>query len=296
MNFVIKYRKIFFGIAGVLMSVSILATALWGLRLGIDFTGGTLWEIKFSGERPMMDKISEVLKYEGLELAVAQPTSDNGYILRFRPLDEAQHQTGLLAIEKNFGDVQEMRFDAIGPSIGKELRDKSIYAVILSILAVIIYIAWSFRKVEKVVSSWTYGLFTVVAMAHDVIIPIGLFAILGKFWNVEITSVFVAAILTIAGYSINDTIVVFDRIRENLRKHTHDNFNELVAASLKQTLARSINTTLTTVLALVAIYFFGGESTKHFALALIVGILSGAYSSIFLASPLLVSWSLHKNK
>ncbi|MFA5133857.1 MAG: protein translocase subunit SecF [Patescibacteria group bacterium] len=296
MMWVIKYRKVFYALTIAIVVGSIIALGIFRLNFGIDFTGGTLWEMKFLGERPNAEQIQQTLLKEGLELSVAQPVGNDSYILRFRPLDEAQHQAGLAALQKDFGNVEEAQFNAIGPSIGKELRDKSIYAIALAILATIGYIAWAFRKVEKVISSWAYGVFTIVAMLHDVLLPLGVFAILGKFYNVEITSAFVAAILTIAGYSINDTIVVFDRVRENLRRHTHDDFSELVGASLKQTLARSLNTTITTLLALVAIYFFGGESTKAFSLALIIGIVSGAYSSIFIASPLLVSWSLHKNK
>lgn len=296
MLWVIKYRKVFYTITILIVAVSAAALIIFGLNFGIDFTGGTIWKMEFKNNAPSVDQINSTLLKEGLEPSVTQPAGDKGFILRFRPLEEAQHQQALSALKTSFGDLEELEFSAIGPSIGKELRDKAIYAIVLSILAVIIYIAWAFRKVERVVSSWAYGIFTIAAMAHDVFLPLGVFAVLGKFFNVEITSVFVAAILTIAGYSINDTIVVFDRVRENLRRHTHDDFNELVAASLKQTLARSINTTLTTILALVAIYFFGGESTKMFVLALIIGIVSGAYSSIFIASPLLVTWSLRKNK
>lgn len=292
--FIIKNRKIFYTIAGALMAISILFLAIWGLNFGIDFTGGTLWDINFEKERPQTQELNEVLLSEALEASVIQPSGENGYILRFRPIEEYQHQDALTAIEQKFGEVDEMRFEAIGPSIGKELRDKSIYAITIVILAIIGYIAWSFRKVEKVVASWVYGMIAVVALAHDVLIPLGVFAILGKFFEVEITSAFVAAILTVLGYSVNDTIVVFDRVRENLRKHTHDDFVELVGASIKQTIGRSINTSLTTFLVLGSIYIFGGESIKPFALVLMLGVLSGTYSSIFLASPLLVSWSLRK--
>lgn len=296
MMFVIKYRKLFYALTLLIVLGSILSLAVFRLNLGIDFTGGTIWKLEFKNIAPQSDALNSVLAKEGLEPSVSQPVGGRGFILRFRPLDEFQHQQALSALKTNFGELDELEFSAIGPSIGRELRDKAIYAIILAILATIAYIAWAFRKVEKVVSSWAYGGFTIAAMAHDVLLPLGVFAVLGKFFNVEITSAFVAAILTIAGYSINDTIVVFDRVRENLRRHTHDDFSELVAASLKQTLARSLNTTITTLLALVAIYFFGGESTRHFALALIIGIVSGAYSSIFIASPLLVTWSLRKNK
>ncbi|MEK7067966.1 MAG: protein translocase subunit SecF [Patescibacteria group bacterium] len=296
MLWVIKYRKIFYTVTILITGASIVALAIFGLNLGIDFTGGTIWKVEFKNSAPSVDTLNAALLAEGVEPSVTQPVGDKGFILRFRPLEESQHQTALSALKTKFGDLNELEFSAIGPSIGKELRDKAIYAVILSILAVVIYIAWSFRKVEKVVSSWAYGIFTIAAMAHDIFLPLGVFAVLGKYLHYEITSVFVAAILTIAGYSITDTIVVFDRVRENLRRHTHDDFNELVGASLKQTLARSINTTLATVLVLLAIYFFGGESTKHFALALIIGLVSGAYSSIFIASPLLVTWGMWRNK
>lgn len=296
MLWVIKYRKVFYAITILIVGVSAAALIIFGLNFGIDFTGGTIWKMEFKNTTPSVGQINSTLLKEGLEPSVTQPVGERGFILRFRPLEESQHQQALSALKTNFGDLEELEFSAIGPSIGKELRDKAVYAIVLSILATIIYIAWAFRKVERVISSWAYGTLAVAAMVHDVFLPLGVFAVLGKFFNVEITSAFVAAILTIAGYSINDTIVVLDRVRENLRRHTHDDFNELVAASLKQTLARSINTTLTTILALVAIYFFGGESTKSFALALIIGIVSGAYSSIFIASPLLVTWSLRKNK
>lgn len=294
--FIIKNRKIFYGIAVALVATSILFLAFWGLNFGIDFTGGTLWELEFKDKAPTQQQIKAALEKEGLDASVIQPSGDKKYILRFRPLEEKQHQSALKSFEKNFGEIDELRFDAIGPSIGKELRDKSLYAIAIVILAIIGYIAWSFRKVEKVVSSWMYGVIAIIALTHDVLIPLGIFAVLGKFFNVEITSAFVAAILTVLGYSVNDTIVVFDRVRENLRKHTHDDFVELVGASVKQTISRSINTSLTTLLVLGSIYFFGGANIKPFALVLMIGVLSGTYSSIFLASPLLVSWSLKKAK
>ncbi|PIR66835.1 MAG: protein translocase subunit SecF [Parcubacteria group bacterium CG10_big_fil_rev_8_21_14_0_10_36_14] len=294
--FIIKHRKIFYTIAIMLVATSITFLAIWSLNFGIDFTGGTLWEMDFKNNRPISADITQALSSEGLEPSTVQPAGENGYILRFRPLDEGQHQQGLSVLEDKFGEIDELSFEAVGPSIGKELRDKSLYAIVIVILAIIAYIAWSFRKVEKVVSSWVYGAIAIVALVHDVLIPLGIFAFLGKFFGLEITSAFVAAILTVLGYSVNDTIVVFDRVRENLRKHTHDDFVELVGASIKQTISRSINTSLTTTLVLGAIYFFGGESIKPFALVLMIGIGAGTYSSIFLASPLLVSWSLKKAK
>jgi len=293
---IIKNRKIFYTIGLLLTTSSIVVLAIWGLNFGIDFTGGTLWEIQFKNERPSIDAVKTELLKEGIEISTIQPADNNIYILRARPLEESQHQAGLILLTNTYGNLDEMRFEAIGPSIGKELRDKALYAIFIVIFAIIAYIAWSFRKVEKVVSSWVYGVIAIIALAHDVLIPLGIFAVLGKFYGVEVTSAFVAAILTVLGYSVNDTIVVFDRVRENLRKHTHNDFNELVEYSIKQTIQRSINTSLTTILVLVAIFFFGGESIKSFALVLIIGIMAGTYSSIFLASPLLVTWSLRKAK
>ena len=294
--FILKNRKIFYTIAITLMVTSVTFLIVWGLSFGIDFTGGTLWEVNFKDKKPTQEQIKGALSKEGLDASVIQLSGDNNYIMRFKPLEESQHQRGVTVLKKSFGTIDELRFEAIGPSIGKELRDKSIYAIVIVILAIIGYIAWSFRKVEKVVSSWIYGVIAIIALAHDVLIPLGIFAFLGKFYNVEVTSAFVAAILTVLGYSVNDTIVVFDRVRENLRRHTHDDFVELVGVSIKQTIRRSINTSITTLLVLGAIYFFGGASIKPFALVLMIGVLSGTYSSIFLASPLLVSWSLKRAK
>jgi preprotein translocase subunit SecF len=211
-------------------------------------------------------------------------------IFRFKSVDEARHQEILKHLGEKFDKVEENRFESIGPTIGKELRRKATYAIVVVLICIILYIAWAFRKVSKPVASWKYGVIAVIALIHDVGIPIGLFAVLGRFFGVEVNSAFVAAILTILGYSVNDTIVVFDRVRENLIKSggDYDEFEKIVNESVNQTFARSINTTLTTLLALIAIFFWGGETIKYFALALIVGIGLGAYSSIFIASPLLV--------
>ncbi len=190
-------------------------------------------------------------------------------------------------VKKTF---EEIRFEAIGPTIGKELRQKTYWALVLIITAIVVYIAWAFRKVSKPVTSWKYGTVTIVALLHDIIIPVGIFSLLGRLYNIEVNAPFVAALLTILGYSVNDTIVVFDRIRENLLKHYDGDFDEIVESSIRQTLVRSFNTSITTLLSLIAIFFFGGESIRDFVLALIIGVVSGTYSSIFIASPLLVTW------
>jgi len=264
-----------------------------GLNLGIDFTGGSLLELKFLKERPAVSVIQDAVKELKLEGDfLVQPVGEQGAIIRFQQTDEGTHQKMISELQNKFGkdNVQEERFESIGPSIGKELKTKAIYAIILALIAIIAYIAWAFRKVSWPVASWKYGVIAIIALLHDILLPIGVFAVLGKYWGIEIGLPFVAALLTILGYSVNDTIVVFDRVRENLGRLSKIEFADLVNRSVNETMARSINTTLTTLLALIAVAFLGGESVRYFAIALIIGIASGAYSSIFIASPLLIVW------
>lgn len=290
---IIKYRKIFYIFSGLLVAASILALVLWQLNFGIDFTGGTIMEINFLAERPSNDQIREKIKDVDLGSVVLQPTQDKGLILRFKNIDETVHQDILkkLASEQTPDKVlEETRFDSIGPAIGQELKVKAYWAIGLSLIAILIYIAWAFRKVSRPVASWKYGLAAILALFHDLLITIGVFSILGHFLNVEIDLAFIAALLTILGYSINDTIVVFDRIRENLKYSSWDDFEQTLDTSVNQTMARSINTTLTTLMPLFALYFIGGATLHWFALALIIGITLGAYSSIFQATPFLLWW------
>ena len=217
-----------------------------------------------------------------------QPTEERGLLIRLRHIDELAHQAMLAALG---GSVIEKRFDTIGPTIGKELARKSLWAVALAILLIVLYIAWAFRKVSLPIESWKYGATAVIALVHDVIIPAGFFALAGRFYGFEVDTLFVTAILTILGFSVHDTIVVFDRIRENLKKRGFQgDFGALVNQSVRETLVRSINTSLTVVLAMAAVYLFGGATTRIFSLTLIIGIIAGTYSSIFIASPLLVTW------
>jgi len=289
---IIGYRKFWLAITITLVILSAAAVGLWGLKFGIDFTGGSLVELAFKNNRPAISELASDLVTFGAENVSLQPVGDRGAIARFKTIDEPKHQEILKRLKEKFGDVEENRFESIGPTIGKELRTKAVYSIVIVLICIIIYIAWAFRKVSKPVASWKYGTIAVLALIHDIGVPIGVFAVLGRFMGVEINSAFVAAILTILGYSVNDTIVVFDRVRENLLHSggDYEHFDKIVNESVNQTFARSINTTLTTLLALIAVFFWGGESVKYFALALIVGIGLGAYSSIFIASPLLVVW------
>jgi len=286
---IIHNRKIFFAISGFFVSVSILALILWGLKIGIDFTGGSLLEVEFKKDRPVNDIIREKLSNLNLGDIIIQPTGQKGVILRLKDVNEETHQKILNSLG-DASEIEEKRFESVGPVIGQELKQKSIWAIFGVLFMIIVYIAYAFRKVSRPVASWTYGLAAIIALVHDVTIPMGFFAFLGHFFGAEVELLFVTALLTILGFSVHDTIVVFDRIRENLRKGGFSSFEDTVEASINQTISRSINTSLVVIFTLLAIYLFGGESTKYFALTLIIGIFFGTYSSIFIASPLLVSW------
>ncbi len=280
---IIQRKKIWFSISSILVALSIISLFVWGLNFGIDFTGGSLLEVKFNEERPSVTEIKEKLSGVELNSLVVQPIGEQGMILRFQDTTEEKHQEVITALD----GAEEMRFDLVGPSIGRELKKKSLYAAIIVLLAIIAYIAWAFKKVSRPVASWKYGISAIVALFHDTLIVLGVFAALGHFMNIEINTAFIAAILTVLGYSVNDTIVVFDRVRENLPK-SDDNFETTINTSINQTITRSINTSVTTLLVLISIIVFGGESIKDFVLALSIGVFIGTYSSIFLASPLLV--------
>ena len=290
---IIKNSKFFLAFSALLVTASIVALSVWGLNFGIDFKGGSLLEVEFGDFRPTISEIQESLVSIGLTNSVVQPT-ESSYIIRFKESDETIHREAvsslkLLAETQEDAVFTELRFDSVGPSIGKELKSKSFNASIIALIMIIVYISFSFRKVSLPVASWKYGVASIIALAHDVIITLGIFSVLGKFYGIEVNTPFIAAILTILGYSINDTIVVFDRIRDNLPK-SKESFSDTVNLSLNQTLARSFNTSFTTFLALLAIFLFGGTTIKDFSLALMVGIVLGTFSSIFIASPALVIW------
>ncbi len=291
---IIANRKIWFFLSGTSIIASIIFLVLFGLRLGLDFRGGTLEEVRFTEKVPSVQEINAALGDLDLGEFIVQPV-DSGVILRMKTIDEAKHQEINIRLRERFGSAVEDRFESIGPILGEELKKKAIGALLLVFVAIVFYIAWSFRRVSKPVSSWIYGLITLITAFHDVIIPLGVFSLLGRLSGVEIGGPFVAAILTIMGYSINDTIVVLDRVRENLSRSSAA-FEEIVERSVQQTLVRSVNSSMTTLLALAAVYFFGGETLKHFSLALIIGIATGTYSSIFIASPLLVVWEKWKRR
>ena len=297
---IIKYRKIFFVLSTLLIVGSLVSLFLWKLNFGIDFSGGALLEANFAGgSLPSNDQIKNALSGAGVKDVVVQPTSENGVILRFETVDDKTHQkivVALSALAQKDQKFEEKSFESIGPAIGQELKKRAIYAILATLVGILFFISFAFRKVSKPVSSFEYAMAAMLALFHDTIITLGIFSFLGKFAGYTVDLPFVAAILTVLGYSVNDTIVVFDRVRENLIKRAGNNFEETVSISINQTFVRSLATSATVFIALLTIYFFGGESTKNFSLALIVGIFFGTYSSIFIASTLLVSWYKKKLK
>ncbi len=271
-----------------LAAAAVVIIAIYGLKFGVDFNGGAVMELEFRNGRPDVSAIQEAM---AIPNAVVSPSGTNEVIIRTDQLSETEHQAVLSKLQSEFASagLQENKFDSIGPVVGNELREKSSKAIIVVLVAVALYITLVFRRISGVVPAWIMGVAAIVALVHDVVIPTGVFALLGHYQGIEISAVFVAAVLTILGYSVSDTVVVFDRVRENVIKGgSKEDFGLTVHKSVMQTLTRSINTSVTTLLSMIAVYFFGGESIHYFALALIMGIFLGAYSSIFVASPLLV--------
>lgn len=335
---IIQARKIWFAISGIMVVLSIISLSIWGLALGIDFTGGSLVELKFNQERPSNQVVEKALAPLQLPSLNVQPIDTAGLLIRTVSLTEEQHQELLLKIEQlnypeaksiegirvkpealgitgegtenlqitatgqgaenipanlkansnKFLSFEEIKFDSIGPILGQELKQKTIYAIIIVLIAIIAYIAFAFRKVSYPVESWKYGFSAIIALAHDITVVLGVFSILGHFLNIQVDAYFVTALLTLLGFSVHDTIVTFDRIRENLPKNQNKTFAEIINLSVNETLTRSLNTSLTVILILTAVFLFGGATIKYFVLALILGAFVGTYSSIFIASPLLL--------
>lgn len=299
---IVKHRQIFYTLSGILCVASLAALAILGLKPSIDFKGGSLLEVTYPDGRPEKAALEEALKPLAVDASV-RPTGDKGFIIRMKDLSESEQAKAREAVSfKGKQKTVEERFDSVGPLLGREAAGKSYVAIALVIICIVLFITFAFRKVSEPVASWKYGIITVIALFHDVLVPTGAFAILGHYAGFEVDTLFVTALLVVLGFSVHDTIVVFDRVRENLRisHEVRDRkpFEQIVGESIAQTFVRSVNTSLTTVIALVALYFIGPEITKHFSLALLIGIIAGTYSSIFIGSPLLVTvekWQNRKN-
>ena len=288
---IIGRKNWYFGISLLVLIPGIIAIFLWGLNLSIDFTGGSRLTLVFKDNvtKNNLELVDKTLRAQRIKVAGIEK-SNKLIFVRTSPIDQNQNNKFISALSKELKDVKQQEFETIGPVIGQETTLNALKAVGIASILIILYITWSFRSVPKPASSIRFGVCAIIALIHDVLVVVGAFAILGHFFGVEIDSLFVTAILTVIGFSVHDTIVVFDRIRENLKKTGSSNFAKTVNESIVQTIGRSLNTSLTVVLVLIALLLFGGESIRWFVVALLIGIISGTYSSIFNAAPLLVLW------
>ncbi len=287
---IISKRKYFYFISGTLVTLSLIALFVWGLKFGIDFTGGTQMEVEFTKQVPDKNDLQKVLTPFKLNGLIMQVIDNKGITLKYKNSDDKINVQVFKAIQKKYPDAKRKSVDFIGSSVSDQLKKNAIEAIILAIIGIALYITWAFRKVSRPVKSWKYGIGAIIALSHDVIITIGFFVLFGQYFGVEVGVPFITALLTILGYSVNDTIVVYDRIRENLTKASaKEDFEKVVNRSLNETLARSINTSFTVIIVLLAVIFLGEASIKFFAIALLIGVVFGTYSSIYIASALMVT-------
>jgi preprotein translocase subunit SecF len=284
-----KYKWLYFAISLLVVIPGLYSLFRYGLRLSIDFTGGSLLEIQ-APKDIASDEFSVLASAHQFEISSIQSSPDHVYILRTQPISLDQKDKFISSLNQKFENVLERRFETVGPTIGAQLRQKSILAIIVSSICIVLYIAWSFNSIPKPYSAWKFGLCAIAALIHDILVVVGLFSLFGHYYHVEVDALFITALLTVIGFSVHDTIVVFDRIRENLSKFPKSTFASITDFSLTETLNRSLNTSLTVILTLTALLLFGGSTIRWFVVALLMGITSGTFSSIFNAAPLLVMW------
>jgi|SRR3989344_618998 len=285
---IVGKKYFYFLFSALIIIPGILSLIFWGLRLGIDFTGGSLLEVRIE-KQPSKEDIVATVKQGGVEVSLVSATN-NSFLIRTKPLTDKETEGVFKSLEEKFGKVEKLRLETVGPTIGAELLRKSLIALVLASIGIVIYITFAFREVPQPASPLRFGICAIIALLHDVFLVIGTFSLLGRFLGVEVDSLFVTALLTIIGFSVHDTIVVFDRIRENLKRRVSTSFATVVNHSIMQTIVRSLNTSLTVVLVLLSLALFGGTSIRWFVIALLIGVISGTYSSIFNAAPLLVLW------
>ncbi|MBU1092148.1 protein translocase subunit SecF [Patescibacteria group bacterium] len=290
---IIKTFKFWFGFSGLLIIVGLVAMFTYGYRTGIDFAGGTILELEVAEPKNSITTeassiiISAYKETVNLDIA-AQSEGGNRYFIRSAQINNDQKNNIITALRNSFEKVDELRFETVDPTIGADVVRKAILALILAVFGILVYVAYAFRRVPGQVSSWRFGGAAIIALVHDVLILLGIYAIVSRFWGAEIDSMFITALLTLLGFSVHDTIVTFDRVRENLRRRAGEDLKTILNDSIVQTIVRSINTSFTLFLVLVAMFFFGGLTIKFFTLAMIIGVVIGTYSSIFIASPLLL--------
>ncbi|KKR30869.1 MAG: Protein translocase subunit SecF [Candidatus Gottesmanbacteria bacterium GW2011_GWC2_39_8] len=303
---IISKKWWYFVLSGIVIVPGLISLVTYGLRASVDFTGGTLLELQIKNEpfdktqgrqlKIKNEDLKKVFTDNKVEVGSIQQSGPDMYLVRAKEIDKNTVVKIENTVKAKYGNVKEERLETVGPTVGAETTRKAITAIIVASLAIICFIAWAFRTIPKPYSSLKFGICAVAALVHDVLVVTGIFSLLGHFYKVEVDSLFVTALLTIIGFSVHDTIVVFDRIRENLRKLSGLSFSEIVNDSILETLARSLSTTLTVLFTLFALLLFGGETIRWFVVALLIGIISGTYSSIFNAAPLLVVWEEMKGK
>lgn len=290
-----QHYKAYFVFSAILVLISLTVFFVWGVSLGIDFRGGSLMELKFN-ELIIVEELDAALSQSGIGQFVIQPADDRRMLIKMQTITPETQVDLKDRISGSVGEFEELRFESIGPTIGKELLQRAYWQIALVVLGIILYIAYAFRKIKKVtkhraITSWRLGLATIAALIHDLIITLGVFVVLSRFFSVEIDSLFITALLTILGFSVHDSIVVFDRIRENLQKYPQKHLKVIIDYSISSTIARSINTSSTLLFVLLALLLFGGQTIFYFVLALLIGVIAGTYSSIFIASPMLYLWN-----
>lgn len=279
-----RYRLVYLLISAVVILPGLFTLVRFGLRPAVDFTGGTLLELQIANNALQnIDELKSAVEKQNLEVGSIQPSGGQNYILRLKPLDNEQKEKLLDMLEQKYQDVSEVRFETVGPTLGRELLQKTFIASVVAVIAILFYVAWAFKNIQ-------YGVSAIIALVHDLLVVISVFALLGKWLGVEVDSLFVTAILTTMSFSVHDTIVVFDRIRESGKKTVHVPFDQLINSALTETMSRSLNNSLTIIFMLLALGLMGGDSIRWFAVALLVGTITGTYSSPFVATPILYTW------
>ncbi|MDD4531458.1 MAG: protein translocase subunit SecF [Candidatus Pacebacteria bacterium] len=301
MNF-LKYTKIYFALAIIAVGLSLYAIFAFGLNMGIDFEGGSSINVSYKNDRPGTEQIKSALSgIEEMNGVQIQPMGQKEVVLKVNKKDisSSVYQNVITQLATT-GEIDEnsASIETISPLIGKELKDKTVIVVVVALLAMLAYIALAFRNVGKPISSFQYGFSSTLMLFHDVIIPLGVLAVMGKYFGAQLSIPVITALLTVVGYCINNTVVVFDRVRENLQKDRKSSYDEIVNKSLNETITRCINTSLTVIIALIPLYYFfsNEESLKYFAITMGTGVIVGIFSSVFLASPLLVAWNNYRQK
>jgi len=281
-----KFKWLYFLISGLVILPGVFSLLIWGLKPGIDFTGGSLVEFSVKGKKKKEVKVSDIERVfakNKIEVGAVNKTGKGNYIVKTKPVDRKEKDKVLLQIEENYGEVEEIRFETVGPILGKELLVKAIWGIVLAAGFILLYVAAQFKDKK-------FGVCAIMAMFHDSLVLIGTWSILGHFFGVEVDVLFVTAVLTILSFSVHDTVVVYDRIRESQKLYPTANFEDLVDKGVNETLSRSLNNSMTIIFMLTALLLMGGETMKWFVLALLIGTVSGTFSSTFTAAPLLVVW------